>query len=181
MMHQQHKNITSPLDVFKDVLSFDVKGKKGLIGVDSNLSTFLRRIARSSAPIQGTVSLFRVGHDDTSVVLQALKRHSITPTEESSSTRCLSDAILADAGTRYLVVNVDAMGDLEDAVDELIAFRKRCPDVVVLMVSAHVLSDDIGSYRQVICDATLRSPISQGRFEDGLVAARQNNLHRFSR
>jgi len=178
MKHKQHRNTILPFDIFTDVLSFDVKGKTGPIGVGSNLSVFFRGLVRPSSPSQDTVCLFGVGRDDTSAVLRALNKHSITPIEESSSMRCLSDIILADAGPTYLIVNADAMGDLEDAVDELIAFRKRCPDVVVLMISACVLTDDFGSCRQLICDATLRSPISLGRFEDGLVAARHNNLHR---
>ena len=172
MMHQQLRS---------DVSFFDVKGKTGPIGAHSNLSVFFRSRVRSRPPAQDTVYLRGVGHDDTSVVLRTLTTHSISPTQEFSSMRCLSDVMPADAGTTYLIVNVDAMGDLEDAVDELITFRKRCPDIVVLMISAYVLSDDFGSYRQLICDVTLRCPISQGRFEDGLVAARENNLHRLPR
>jgi hypothetical protein len=178
MFRQQSKNITLPFDIFGDVLSFDVKSKTGLIGVDSNLSRFFRGRVRQSAPVQDTVCIFGVGRDDTSIVLRTLKTHGIDLIHGSSSKRCLSDVIPADIGTTYLIVNVDAMGDLEDAVDELITFRKRCRNVVVVMISACVLSDDFGSYRQLICDATLRSPISQSRFEDALIAAKQNNCKR---
>lgn len=177
MMRQQNRIITLPFDIFGDVLSFDVKGKTGSIGLETNLSRFFRGKVRQSAPAQDTVCLFGVGRDDTSVVLRTLKTYGIEPIQESSSMRCLSDVVPADAGTTYLIVNVDAMGDLEDAVDELITFRERCRNVVVLMISACVLSDDFGSYRQLICDATLRSPISRSRFEDALIAARENNLH----
>lgn len=178
MIHQKYQNTVLPFDIITGLLPFEVKGKTGPIYVDSKRSVSFRDSTFPGAQGPDTVCLFGVGRDDSSTILRALKTHSGSPIEESPSMRGLSDLTLADGETTYLIVNVDAMGDLEDAVDELIAFRKRCPDVVVLMISAFVLSDDFGSYRQLICDATLRSPISQGRFEGGLVAARQNNLHR---
>lgn len=177
MIRQQNRNMTQVFDVIGDILSFDAKSNTGPIGFETSLSRFFRGRVRHSVPEQDIVCLFGVGRDDTSVVLRTLKTHSVELIQEYSSMKCLSDVVPANAGTTYLIVNVDAMGDLEDAVDELIAFRERCPNVVVLMISACVLSDDFGSYRQLICDATLRSPISQSRFEDALIAARQSNLH----
>ncbi|PXW67358.1 hypothetical protein C7964_10777 [Loktanella sp. PT4BL] len=126
------------------------------------------------APAQETVFLLGLGADDTSTALQALKPNSITPAHFCSSALCLSEVTPAEIGTTYLLVNVDVIGELEDAVDELISFRKKWPNTVVIMISSFVLSDDFGTYRQLICDATLRSPISKRRVKSALLAARQN-------
>jgi len=179
-MQQQVRNVTHLLHMIRDALSFDVRRNSRSVSSNNTLSLFshmqLPFVARTTAPAKDTVCLFGVGSEDTLVALQALKAYSITPIQKSSSKARLEDVTPADTGTTYLVVNVDAIGELEDAVDDLTAFRKRCPNVVVVMISAFVLSDDFGSYRKLICDATLRSPISQGRFEESVIAARLNKF-----
>jgi len=179
-MQQQVRNVTHLLHMIRDALSFDVRRNSRSVSSNNTLSPFshmqLPFVARTTAPAKDTACLFGVGSEDTLVALQALKAYSITPIQKSSSKARLEDVTPADTGTTYLVVNVDAIGELEDAVDDLTAFRKRCPNVVVVMISAFVLSDDFGSYRKLICDATLRSPISQGRFEESVIAARLNKF-----
>ena len=180
LMQQQVKSVTFLLQMFRDTLSLDERCNSRSVSSNNTPNLFshmqLPFLARTTAPAKDTVCLFGVGSEDTLVVLQALKTYGITPIQKSSSKARLEDVTPADTGTTYLVVNVDAIGELEDAVDELIAFRKRCPNVVVVMISAFVLSDDLGSYRKLICDATLRSPISQGRFEQSVIAARLNKF-----
>lgn len=181
MMMQQLRNVTLLLDMFRDVLYFDARYDGRSAGADNTLDFFSRRRPRSEtykpAPAKDTVCLFGLGTEDTLVVLDALKSYSITPIQKSTHITRLADAMPATTGMTYLLVNVDAMGELEDAVDELIAFRNSWPNVVVVMISAFVLNDDCGSYRKLICDATLRSPISEGRFENVMIAARHNRIH----
>ena len=123
------------------------------------------------------VYLYGIGNEDTEIVLKALEPYCITPLHVYSSKETLSDLDMENSGNTSLFVDVDAIGDLEDAVDELITFRKQYPNVVVVMISAFVLSDDFGTYRQLICDATLRSPVSQSRVKSGLMAAKINKMH----
>lgn len=179
-MQQQVRNLTLRLHMVRDALSFDVRRNSWSVSSNNTLNLFsrmlLRFVARTTVPAKDTVCLFGVSSEDTLVVLQALKSYSITPIQKSSSKARLEDVNPADTGTTYLVVNVDAIGELEDAVDDLTVFRKRCPNVVVVIISAFVLSDDFGSYRKLICDATLRSPISQSRFEKSVIAARLNKF-----
>lgn len=78
----------------------------------------------------------------------------------------------------HLVVNFDRFTDTEEGVDMLLDFRKRCPHVVVILVSSDVARDDFGSERAAICDATLRSPWSKERMRKGLTEAWVNNVER---
>jgi len=152
--------------------------KRGSAGIDGSLSVYLDVGGPRHAPDLEKICLFGMSHDDTGVALQVFKPKSVVPVRHCCDTLSLSDVDVDDAKTTVLLVNVDTLGDVEDAVDELIAFRKQYPAVIVMMVSACVLGDDFGTYRQLICDATLRSPISQTRLENGLAAAMENNLHR---
>lgn len=77
----------------------------------------------------------------------------------------------------HILVNIDAFDDLEAAVDALSAFRRRFCHVVILC-SAHVAHDDLGNERSVICDASLRLPVSSRRLLQGLVTASANRSER---
>mgnify|MGYP007117149188 CR=1 FL=1 len=63
----------------------------------------------------------------------------------------------------HVVVNIDAFGDTGEAVDCLMAFRQQRPTVRVVAVTRACTGDDFGSERQMICDATLRAPVSCNR------------------
>jgi hypothetical protein len=73
-----------------------------------------------------------------------------------------------------LMVNHDAFDDPVTAVDVYLAFRKRVPDKIVILVSSEVGGDDLGHDRTAICDATLQFPVSSERFRRGLQAAVEN-------
>lgn len=180
MMHQQYKNMTLAFEIFRELTSRWLGSEVPAKGAHT-VSNFFDNRSDFALPDNGkgadTVYLFGVGIDDTRTVQSTLKEYSITPCQFCSATHNLSNVIPAAVGTTYLLVDVDAIGDLEDAVDELIAFRRKHPSIVVVIISAFVMSDEFGTYRQLICDATLRSPISKRRVKGGLVAARHNKLH----
>lgn len=76
----------------------------------------------------------------------------------------------------HLIVNLDAYDTMEDAVDALLAFRKRSPDSVVIAVSSQVAGDDLGQERSAICDATLRMPVTERRLRQGLTRGQANRV-----
>lgn len=74
----------------------------------------------------------------------------------------------------HVIVNLDAFESMEDAVEALLAFRKRAPDSVVIAVSSQVAGDDLGQERSAICDATLRFPVTERRLRQGLTRGQAN-------
>ena len=177
MMAQKQNNTMGRSNTAGGVWA-NVKAKRGAACIDGSLSVYLDVWGSRHAPDLEKICLFGMSHDDTCVALQVFKPKSVVPVKHRCDALSLSDVDVNGANTTVLLVNVDTLGDVEDAVDELIAFRKQFPAVIVMMVSACVLGDDFGTYRQLICDATLRSPISQTRLENGLAVAMENNLHR---
>lgn len=74
-----------------------------------------------------------------------------------------------------VVINFDRFVDIEKGVDRLMHLRRACPSCFVLIATAHVLSDDFGHHRRVICDSTLRLPLSASRLTEALEAALLNH------
>ena len=179
-MHLQRQKNMLAFDILREWISEDIRPKMALSSNARNLSFFSNRSQiglgeRMTKEL--SMYLHGIGSEDSKIVIKALEPYCITPLHFCSSKEKLSDVDIENNGNTSLLVDVDAIGDLEDAVDELITFRKKYPNVVVVMISAFVLSDDFGTYRQLICDATLRSPVSQGRVKGGLTAAILNKMH----
>lgn len=63
-----------------------------------------------------------------------------------------------------LVVNADAF-DLVEIVDALISFRRRSPDLSVIILSAAFGGDEFQGERRAICDVSLRLPLSPRRIQ----------------
>lgn len=91
---------------------------------------------------------------------------------------------VADAPHRWdmLLVDIDALAqrpggmlDLDEAVDELAAFRRRVPGVSVLIISHDFLRDELGLERHAITDASLRAPVSETALSRAILAAKANN------
>ena len=81
----------------------------------------------------------------------------------------------------HVLVNFDAYSDVESGVDRLCEFRKQSPGLVLVLCSAQVGGDDMGTERAAICDATLRLPVSMSRLRAGLIAASVNHCERKAR
>lgn len=106
-----------------------------------------------------------------------LRTAGVDVTAATPNVKQLSNAGEMGAAFTHILVNIDAFDDLETGIDVLSAFRKRFSHVVVLC-SAHVADDDLGSERSTICDATLRLPVSPKRLRQGLSAASVNSNER---
>lgn len=77
-----------------------------------------------------------------------------------------------------VIFNHEAFEDTEAAVDEYILFRRKFPDISVIIVSRDVRNDDLSSERSAICDATLRYPFTPERLSGALKAATENRTAR---
>lgn len=84
---------------------------------------------------------------------------------------------VADMGLSFthVIANLDGFESVEDAVDALLDFRQRAPQIVLIAVSSRVSGDDLGQERSAICDATLSLPLTERRLRRGLVEGRANN------
>lgn len=131
-------------------------------------------------PTKDTAYLFGVGLEDTFTIMDGLENYDIIQIQNSENMRQLIDVDAAARGITFLLADIDALGELEDAVEELISFQERCPEIVVLIISAFVIKDDLEANRSMICSATLRTPLSIGRLINGMNAAKQNHLLRYS-
>lgn len=85
---------------------------------------------------------------------------------------------VADMGKSFthIIVNLDAFGCMEDAVEALLKFRTLAPENIVIAVSSLVGGDDLGQERSAICDATLRLPVTERRLREGLSRGQANRF-----
>jgi hypothetical protein len=67
-----------------------------------------------------------------------------------------------------VVLNLDAFGDVDHAVETLRRFRARIPEMAIVLISSEVRADDFGPERAPICDVTLRAPASLLRLKEAL-------------
>jgi hypothetical protein len=74
-------------------------------------------------------------------------------------------------GPATLVIGIDALGGLQDAVEALLAFRADWPEVGIVIASHHFKRDDFSPERRAIADASLRLPATQSRLGLAIAAA----------
>lgn len=67
-----------------------------------------------------------------------------------------------------VIFNIRAFEDTEEAVDSLLDFRLKFPEISVILVLPRTGNDDFGPERSPICDATLRSPVNESRLKQAL-------------
>ena len=80
----------------------------------------------------------------------------------------------------FIMFDLDFFESVEDAVDDLTAFREICRSIPVLLLSSSVRKDELSDYRRAVGDATLRKPVYSARLQDGIDAMKRNsetNLH----
>lgn len=82
----------------------------------------------------------------------------------------------ADRGGALVIFDADDMGDADDVVDFGFALRKQAPDVPIIMLSSQIDRNDFSSERMMLCDATLKNPVTLTAFRLGLEAALQNHI-----
>lgn len=75
----------------------------------------------------------------------------------------------------HVFINFDAFEDVETGVDALLNARGKEANVVIILCSKEVSGDDLDINRILICDATLRLPLTDKRLRQGLISANANN------
>lgn len=105
----------------------------------------------------------------------SLRSLGVHVTAAAPSVMQLPDVAEMGLAFNHVLVHFDAFDDVEAGVEALIAFRASAPETIVVVCSALVSGDDLGSERALICDATLRLPVSTPRMREGLFAARNNH------
>lgn len=129
-----------------------------------------RRIERPPFP-HARVLLAGFEPDAVPALRDQLRGIGVAGAASCPSLERLSDAAAAADGSTVIVVNGDAFADAESLVDTLLALRRQAPWLAVILVSAKVARDDFGAERRMICDATLRHPVSSARMKQALQVA----------
>ena len=125
---------------------------------------------------KGAACVIGFEESDTQRMRTWLRQVGLGPCASCVQVDQLEDLASPDHAFPYLVVNVDAFEDCGSAVNSMLVFRRHRPDTIVILVSAAVAIDDLGSERRTICDATLRAPVTLARLKRGVSAAYENNV-----
>ena len=125
--------------------------------------------------LKGASCVCGFADDDAAMIRTMLRKLGLGPCASCVKIEQMQDLGLLHNVFRYLIVNFDAFEDSDAAVTALLAFRQLRIDVVVILVSSEVAKDDLGAERAMICDATLRAPVTPARLQRGLSAAFENN------
>lgn len=75
----------------------------------------------------------------------------------------------------YALIDVDALGGIVEACDDILRLRKRRPDIMVILLSHDFMRHDFGKERLPLADACLRLPCSFANLELAMVEAELNN------
>jgi hypothetical protein len=124
----------------------------------------------------GDVSLARVllvgfERDDRLSVRKELRQIGVNSIAQLPHPSMLPEAAKLGSAISHIIVDMTAIGQIQDAVEALTSFRKIAPSLCVVLVSQSVACDDFGSERNAICDVTLRAPLSSERLRRGLLEA----------
>lgn len=136
-------------------------------------SEFGRRVAaRSLAGLR----VLALGLDAAALMLARteLRPHGVRAIPAAATVRPLIAGPAHCGDFDAVIVNFDGFADVDEGVEALLDFRRACPWVTVLLVSARVAADDPGAERRAICDATLRSPFTGPRLAAALRTAIEN-------
>jgi len=134
--------------------------------------TALRVMARTLQGSRALVMGFEV--EELASIRRALRGFGIAPVASCPSATQIADVAKMHLDFDFLLIDFDAFPSVEDGVDALLEFRKRNRHAVVVLVSANVAADDLGTERRAICDATLRAPVTDERMRRGLLDALVN-------
>ena len=74
-----------------------------------------------------------------------------------------------------VLIDIESCGGVTMVIDDLLAFRRKYPDVPVILISAESEVDDFSTERLAISDVTLRTPVSVSRLDLALAEAQINN------
>ncbi|MGP9789980.1 hypothetical protein [Roseinatronobacter sp. NSM] len=91
------------------------------------------------------------------------------------SLRCSEASSPVENIFTHVLINFDAFEDTEAGVETLLTLRGKNTNAVTILCSKVVSSDDFDSSRILICDATLKMPLTDKRLRNGFIAANANN------
>ncbi len=74
------------------------------------------------------------------------------------------------------IVDLDSLGGISVAFDDIIALRDANPCIPMILLSAKVQASDYSTERLRLCDVTLRAPVGHASLELAIVEAARNNL-----
>ena len=77
-------------------------------------------------------------------------------------------------------VDTDFMDDVEDAISFCVDFRDHAPNIQLILISSEVRGHDLTAERAAICDATIKSPLTERIIKAGVAAADNNFNQRLS-
>jgi len=86
-----------------------------------------------------------------------------------------STIISMPADNLLVVVNIDTVGDIDQAVDSLFALKTARPDIPVVIASATFQKNNFTSQRRSIADASVRLPCSCAALADAIEAGVLNS------
>jgi DNA-binding NarL/FixJ family response regulator len=89
--------------------------------------------------------------------------------------------ISRNASARIALVLEARRPDLEDRIEECIDLRARFPGCPIILMSETFGTNDFSTERMAVCDASLRSPVSQVAFKLAIPSAIANNRYFVSR
>lgn len=126
-------------------------------------------------PLAGSRALV-MGFDveELPLLRTTLRDLGASPVVSCGSVKQLGDISGMKFNANLLLLNLDRFDDVEDGVDAMLSFRSRHPETIVVLASHRVAGDDLGAERRMICDATLRRPLTASRLRDGLLGAVAN-------
>lgn len=133
------------------------KHPAGFVGADSRPMLLVGQ-AKSFADIRNWLHLYGQHTDARACIGEAIQ-----DLQEKSQT------------WSYVLIQIDDFGGIDVVIDALLLLRGAAGNCPVILLSSETVSDDLTSERLVLCDATLRLPVSLTRFEAGLVESMFNN------
>lgn len=86
-----------------------------------------------------------------------------------------TEPILDHGQVSLVVIDLDALGDLEEATEKLLLQRMRTPHIPTIIASRKFLRDDYGSERIWIADASTCFPFGRNRLATAISQALVNN------
>jgi hypothetical protein len=126
------------------------------------------------------VIIIGFSYSQLTYIRSLLQKSNVRTISSTSNVYQLSKIGEMGAAFSHIIIDIDAFDGLATGVDALLSFRQKY-NHIVLLCSASVTKDDFGTERLVICDASLRLPLSLSRLRNGLNAAIANNRERFRR
>lgn len=108
--------------------------------------------------------------DQVDLVAAAAVSVSSVPNVETLLLTVLSKV----ADNALVVINVDTVGDTDEAIESLMGLKMLCPDLPVIICSTKFSRNNFTQERKIIADASVRLPCSCAALALGIEAGLQN-------